>query len=397
MRRSFRWISLFVAVNVLTPTAVVAQPKKPAKTVAEELPADARREWNAGLTLFGDGNFKAAITQFQRVYDATKNPRVLPNLALAHKSNKAYHRAVRVYEQALAEGASVISAKDQADIKDAIAALKAYVSTVEVSSNEAGATVSIDGEEVGTTPLAKPIDVSVGPRAIAVSKKGFREQTKTVEVAAGKPASARFELEPEVLMAPVTVSIDGPPKATISIDGTEVATIAPGEPYRGRVSVGTKHTFTATANRWATAKESLTPATAEPFAVALRMSEARNEGRVAIIAKPAGAIIEVDQKVVGQDKWEGPLSASGGHRIRIHKDGYVDEVVEISVAPDQTRTVDSTLRQDSSRGTVYWAIGTVLVVAAGSLTGYLLATKGRDDSPVPGTLNPPTQATWFHR
>ncbi|MFO0668434.1 MAG: PEGA domain-containing protein [Polyangiaceae bacterium] len=397
MRRAFRWISFFVAVNVVMPPVAFAQPKKPAKTVAEELPADARREWNAGLTLFGDGNFKAAVTQFQRVYDMTKNPRVLPNLALAHKSNKAYHRAVRVYEQALAEGASVIPAKDQAEIKDAIAALKAYVSTVEVTSNEAGATVTIDGEEVGTTPLAKPVDVSVGPRVIVVSKKNFREQTKTVEVAPGKPASARFELEAEVVMASVTVSIEGPPKAAINIDGTEVGFASPGQPYSGRVAVGKLHTFSATANRYTTAKESLTPATTDPFAIVLRMAEARNEGRVAIIAKPAGALIEIDQKLVGTDKWEGPLSASGGHRIRIHKDGYVDEVQEISVAPDQTRTIDSTLRQDSSRGTVYWAIGTVLVVAAGSLTGYLLATKGRDDAPVPGTLNPPTQATWFHR
>lgn len=392
MRRSLRWLSLLVAFNLVVPATAVAQPKKP-RTVAEELPADARREWNAGLTLFGDGNFKAAIVQFQRVYDMTKNPRVLPNLALAYKNAKNYAKALQTFERAIAEGGSVFAPKDLQDLKDSAAALRPYVSTLEITSNEAGATVTIDGEEIGTTPLPKPVDVSVGSHQVTVAKKDFRDQTRTVDVLPSKPASARFDLEATVVTALVSVTVEGAPKANLRIDGIDMGPA----PYQGRIAVGKPHTFEASAGGFTTAKQTITPDKAEPFNVVLTMSQARNEGRVAIIARPAGALIEVDQKLVGMDKWEGPVAATGGHRVRIHKDGYIDEVQEISVAPDQTRTIDVELRQNVARGALVWTIGSLLVVGGSVIAGVVLANKGRDDAPVSGTFAPPTQATWYHR
>lgn len=392
MRRSLRWLSVFVAITVTCPPAL-AQPKKPARTVSEELPADARREWNAGLTLMGESNFRGAVVQFQRVYDMTKNPRVLPNLALAHKGANDYARAVRTFERALAEGAAVIPAKDLQDIKDSITALRPYVSTLEVITNAPGAMVNIAGEDVGTTPLPKPVEVSAGEVVVRVSKDGFRDQTRTVSVSAGKPASAKFELTPERVMALVSVTIEGAPKANIRIDSVEMGAA----PFKGQVEVGKAHTFEAYAPGYTPAKQTLEVTKRDAFSVVLPLSASRNEGRVAVIARPKGAFIEIDQREVGSDKWEGPLSASGGHRVRIHKDGYIDEVQEISVAPDQVRTIDATLRQDPSRGTVYWAVGALLVVGGGVIAGFMLANKGREDAPVSGSFNPPTQGTWFHR
>lgn len=394
MRRPLRWLSLIIAFNLVSPT-VVAQPKKPAKTVGEELPADARREWNAGLQLLGDNNFPAAVVQFQRVYDMTKNPRTLPNLALAHKGNKSYLRAIRAYERALAEGASSIPANDQKDIKDSIAALKPFVTTLEITTSVPGAAVNVEGEDVGTTPLPKPIEVSTGDIPVRVTKEGFREQSRVVKVGVGQPATAKFELVPERLMAVVTVTAEGAPRANIRIDGIEMGA----SPYKGQVEVGKRHTFEAYANRFTPARQSLEVSKPEPFDVVLTLSESRNEGRVAVVARPAGATIEIDNRIVGVDKWEGALAASGGHRVRIFKDGYIDEVQEISVAPDQTRRIETTLRQDQSRGALYWAIGTVLVVGGGVAAGILIASQGRDAQPVSGTIAPPVTGivpTWRH-
>lgn len=392
MQRSHRLLSLFVALNLLSISPVAfAQAKKP-RTVGEELPADARREWNTGLTLVGESNWRGAIIQFQRAYDLSKNPRVLPNLALAHKGNADYARAIRVFEKALAEGASVIPAKEQQDIKDSIVALKPYVSTLSVTTSVAGASVNVDGEDVGVTPLAKPIDVSVGARTVRVSKDGFREVSRNVDVVAGKPAAVEIELVPERIMAVVSVTTSGAPKANIRIDGIEMGPA----PYKGQVEVGKRHTFEAYANRYTTARQTLDVAKNDPFDVSLTLSEARNEGRIAIIVHPAGAIIDIDQETVGHDKWEGVLSAGGGHRVRFHKDGYVDEVQEISLGQDQVRTIESTLRQDTSRGTVYWAVGALLVVGGGVIAGLVLANQGRDSTATPGTFTPGLVTTWRH-
>ena len=48
-----------------------------------------------------------------------------------------------------------------------------------------GATITIDGIEVGKTPLMKP-DVLVGKRLISISKDGYRRATAVVDVAEGK-------------------------------------------------------------------------------------------------------------------------------------------------------------------------------------------------------------------
>lgn len=401
MRPIARWLSLVVSLNlavpvtVMLPKAASAQGKKP-KTMREDLRAELRKDWVAALTHFGDGNFRGAIVQFQRVYDATKNPRILKNIGRAYQDDKKAAKAVVFYQRALAEGATVLSPAEVAEINAAITDLKPLVSTIEIQVNEPGSAVTVDGEDVGRSPLAKAVDVAVGDHDIVVSKDGWRAQTRRVSVARGTPAVAKFELVPERLMTMVTVSAEGAPKANIRIDSIEMGAA----PFKGQVEVGKRHKFEAYAPNYATAEQSLdiTKQESEPLKIVLRMSEARSEGRVAIIARPAGAIIEVDQKVVGTDKWEGVLPA-GGHNITIKKDGYITHQQEIGVANDQVRTVETTLRQDSSRGAVVWVVGAALVVIGGGVTAFFVA-RSKDGEPVRGTVTNPDNGimpTWLRR
>ncbi|MBK6694988.1 MAG: PEGA domain-containing protein [Myxococcales bacterium] len=169
-------------------------------------------------------------------------------------------------------------------------------------------------------------------------------------------------------------------------------------PFKGQVEVGKRHKFEAYAPNYATAEQSLDVTKQEPLNIVLRLSESRSEGRVAIIARPAGAVIEIDQKLVGVDKWEGVLP-SGGHNVTIKKDGYITYQQEIGVASDQVRTVETTLRQDVSRGAVIWAVGAALVVIGGSVTAFFVA-RSKDGEPVRGTVTNPDNGimpTWLRR
>ncbi|WP_456365007.1 PEGA domain-containing protein [Thermococcus sp.] len=64
-----------------------------------------------------------------------------------------------------------------------------------VTSSPSGATVIIDGKEVGSTPLEK-YRLSTGQHQIAIRKEGYREENFTLMIEAGKELKKNVELTP---------------------------------------------------------------------------------------------------------------------------------------------------------------------------------------------------------
>ena len=98
-------------------------PAKP-KTIREELPDAARKDWDSAKELFEAQDFPGALVEYQRAYDLSKNPRVLYNVGVCEKNLRHYAKATTRWKQMLAEGAGKISPQDEQDTKDAIAALE---------------------------------------------------------------------------------------------------------------------------------------------------------------------------------------------------------------------------------------------------------------------------------
>jgi hypothetical protein len=69
-------------------------------------------------------------------------------------------------------------------------ALTREPATLEIDSRPRGATVTVDGTIVGTTPLSH--QVAAGPHALEVSKKGYRSDAREFEATGG--ATERFSL-----------------------------------------------------------------------------------------------------------------------------------------------------------------------------------------------------------
>ena len=63
---------------------------------------------------------------------------------------------------------------------------------IQVSSDPPGATVYVDGQEVGATPLS--LTLPVGPHAVKVEKRGFLDDGRAIEVRAGMEDNVRFNL-----------------------------------------------------------------------------------------------------------------------------------------------------------------------------------------------------------
>ena len=93
LRRYRSSIALVLTVVLASPSSFAApKPAKP-KTVREELPDAARKDWDAARDLLDTSDFAGALVEYQRAYEQSKNPRVLYNVAVCEKNLRHYARA----------------------------------------------------------------------------------------------------------------------------------------------------------------------------------------------------------------------------------------------------------------------------------------------------------------
>jgi len=69
--------------------------------------------------------------------------------------------------------------------------------TLEVIVSEPGATITVDGEAVGTSPLASPFEISIGSHRVEAQLDGFLPAWAQIEVEAGEPERLELVLRRE--------------------------------------------------------------------------------------------------------------------------------------------------------------------------------------------------------
>lgn len=375
----FFWLSL-----VLVPAVAHAQQ---APKIREELPESLRASWDSAGELFDDANFEAALVEYQRIYEETKNPRVLYNVGVCYKERKYYARAVSAWERQLA-------AKDKLPkfeverAESALETVRPFVTTLELTSNQADATVFIKDLQVGKTPFEAPIPIDAGPNKIVLEKPGFARVERTVDVAKGKPVKLTLNMVPAEKTAPAKIVIAGAPDAVIFIDGIEMGPA----PFSGEVPTG-RHTFEARKKGWSTARQTSQVIFAQPIKLTLTLTRDLQEGKVRIRTGYADATIKIDGEVKGVGTWEGLLSA-GGHQLEVTKDGYKTLTQEVALVADQERVLDLSLEQDNSNAWIYWTVTGVLVTAGVATTAYFVF-RPSEESQVTGTFEPGVVPTLF--
>jgi hypothetical protein len=211
-------LALFVALTCASPLALAQTPAPvPEKSLGESLQGPASEAYTSAKMLMNNRDFTGALAKFRQAYELSKDPRLLYDMAICERSLRAYARMQSLLEQYEREAASSISPEDKALVDDALTAIKSLVGAVSVSVSEAEATVEVDGEPVGTTPLAQPIVIDLGKHKVVVTKPGFETIEKTVDVAGGIPTELSLTLAAQVHEAHLLVTSGS--EATVSIDG----------------------------------------------------------------------------------------------------------------------------------------------------------------------------------
>ena len=376
-----RTLRLLAFAILLLSSIASAQPKK--KTTRDELPAAAQALWDDAMRLMSNGSpeWDKAAAKFQEAYDVSKNPKVLFNVGVCERNLQHYARAIAKFKQELAEGASKLTPQEKADTQATIDALQRYVSTIEILTTEADASVFIDDQKVGQTPIA-PVPADVGqPHVVRVEKDGFLPfEKRDVRLTSTASTKVTVELEPKDKRSEVEITVSGAQGASIFVDGIDRGPA----PFKGIVDVGA-HTFEARQAGFDNSARREEVVYKQRLKLELPMVRSVTTGRVRIESVD-GATIELDGKVVGMTFWEGTIEM-GTHTLAARKEGYNEGKIEIYLDKGATVTRRLPLTAEKKNEWVFWTVGTVIVVAGvATVAAFVFAPK--DQSPVIGTLDP---------
>jgi hypothetical protein len=206
-----RFVASFVAFTFFG--AMVTSPLA-ARADTEE----AKSHFQRAVELFHEADFRAALIEFQRAYDAAPNYKVLYNLGQTSLELQDYAGALKAFKGYLDGGGREIPAARRTQVEADLKRLDSRVARVEVSVNVEGADVTVDDVSVGRSPLPQAVLVGAGRRKIAATKAGLSPASRVVDVAGGDKPKVSLEL---VEQRPEVITVTTQP------DGTQTQKIAP--------------------------------------------------------------------------------------------------------------------------------------------------------------------------
>jgi formylglycine-generating enzyme required for sulfatase activity len=208
-----------------------------------------------------------------------------------------------------------------------------------VATSPAGATVSLDGAVVGSTPLEHRIEA--GERVVEIRRQGFKSFSRRFQATAGEAVDLGI-----VRLVPMdgrlAVASD-PSGATVTVNGVFRGTaplelaLAPSSTYEVTVSMAGRRTF-ATAVKISSGQRSEVRAELELLS-----------GVVSVTSLPPGAKLLIDGVPSGTTDQTLEIEARP-HQIEIRLDGYVSYRTTLTPEPGLPQAVHAVLKEEGPAG-----------------------------------------------
>jgi tetratricopeptide (TPR) repeat protein len=179
---------------------LAAAPARAAEPQNPRAVEEARTRFQAGVQLFHEGSFDAALAEFRKAYSLAPSYRVLYNIAQVQFELHDYVEALKTFRQYLQEGGADVAPDRRAQVEGEVQKLERRVSLVEIIVDVDGAELLLDDVPVGTSPPRVPIMVNAGNRRITATKPGRVTTARALTVAGGDRVTVELKL-PEVAVA----------------------------------------------------------------------------------------------------------------------------------------------------------------------------------------------------
>lgn len=185
---------------------------------------DAKKHFDRGIALVDDGQLQEALVEFQRSYDLTHHFAVLYNIGQVLATLARPVEAAEAYEKYLADGGKAVDAGRQASVRKEIARQQTRIASLTIRVLPEGASVRIDGKDVGKAPLATAVRVGVGTHVVSALAEGYTSFDVSVTVAGEDQRTVDVVLVP-VVVAPVVAPVAAP-VAVVPPPPVETPTVA---------------------------------------------------------------------------------------------------------------------------------------------------------------------------
>ena len=201
-----------------------------------------------------------------------------------------------------------------------------------IDSNPAGASIQVDGESLGVTPLET--ELLQGERRLQLRLEKYQDLSVALQVTAG------VDLLPEVFqLQPADGHLrlsSEPAAASVSVDGVFQGVT----PLSLSLASGVEHTLRVTKPGYKRLDQQITLAADERQALDLRLRP--QYGIVFVTARPADAKLQVDGRDVGKATQRLQLTTRR-HTLKFSKPGYATKTVTVTPRSGTSQNVDVTL------------------------------------------------------
>ena len=225
-----RRTSLVLSLLLAAPVAFAQTPPAP------NVIAEARDRYQRGIDLFEEHNYDAAMTEFQRAYELTRNPAVLFNISATHELTGHFVEALDAMLDYERHAPPATVAQRRADVDAALARLRQRIGTVVVRVQATGLEIRVDGLQRPPATGTVEIRVAAGRHRVALAAPHFQPREAELDVAGGSTVIVAEPLVPEAAFMAVESNV---PAAEILIDGHPVGTTPTTSPLP--VPEGTHH------------------------------------------------------------------------------------------------------------------------------------------------------------
>ncbi|MEZ4443306.1 MAG: PEGA domain-containing protein [Polyangiaceae bacterium] len=326
-------LAVAAVVAMATPRVALAQPTEEAKQLFAE-----------GNERYLRGDYLGAADAYRRAYGLARYRVILFNLGRAYEHLGRPVEAVDAYRRVLAAPGKLEPAHEEA-ARQSLVEQQKLVAELSISCNVDGATIRVDGEEVGAVPLAAPVKVASGRVVVEATREGFVAGYHAVEAPGGTVVPVVVELvEAAARLAQIRVLSDLP-AAEVWIDGRLVAIT----PLRSTLSVTPDEAHRVELRRpgYRTAVETLTLGAGTTTEIELtpeiRRDALPSEGgtlALTLVQEDASILVDGVRRELGAD---GVLRLPAGrHELTAERSGYdaLRLEVEVPVRDRVTVTVD---------------------------------------------------------
>jgi hypothetical protein len=228
--------------------ALLAQSSEPAANA--EAKAKAQSLLTEGSALYEKGDYADALEKFKQAFATYDSPKLLFNIGQANRDLGRPVEALEAFEQFLSSARDAASETIEAAQKS-VDELQKKLGRLRVECQTDNATISLDGKDVGLTPLSQLLWAAPGRHQVTARHRNFTPAIENVEVRVGAVAPVHIVLQaPMERIAALSPSRAAPNAGQIDLSSREANPAAPSKGWwMGRtwtwVAAGSAVLFTA--------------------------------------------------------------------------------------------------------------------------------------------------------